>query len=282
MPVRLLPFLLIAPAVLFSLVLFVYPLLLVAQSAFTAGDGSATLEHFATMFGHWKFGATLGNTLLLAALVVPLQLALALALAQMLTQLGRSRDTLLYLWTIPLGISDLAAGIVWLGIFEQTGFLNSLLVGLGLRAQPASFLGYDDTLTTLVAIVLAEIWRSTPIVLVILASGIGMIPREYREAAEVFGAGPWRKFFHVTLPLLRPSLQTALILRTILALEVFAVVVALSGTKFPVLMGEIYHWQFTLQDGGVASAMALLLLAISIGVTLVYLRMLRVPAGVRT
>jgi multiple sugar transport system permease protein len=58
--------------------------------------------------------------------------------------------------------------------------------------------------------------------------------------------------------------------------------VALSGTKFPVLMGEIYHWQFTLQDGGVASAMAVLLLAISIGVTLVYLRVLRVPAGVRT
>jgi multiple sugar transport system permease protein len=278
---RLLPHLLILPAALFTVVFFVYPMVLVSVAAFTDAGGAFTLKHFQTMFGHWKFGATLGNTLMFAALVVPIQLVVALCMAQMLTQVTRARDMLLYLWTIPLGICDLAAGIVWLAIFEQTGFLNSLLVGLGLRAQPVSFLGYDDTFSLLVAIVLAEIWRSTGTVLVILASGIGMIPREYREAAEVFGAGPWQKFLRVTLPLLRPTLQTALILRTIFALEVFAVIVALSGTRFPVLMGEAYHWQFTLQDGAVASAMALVLLLLSALTTLFYLRVLRVPAGVR-
>jgi multiple sugar transport system permease protein len=112
-----------------------------------------------------------------------------------------------------------------------------------------------------------------------LVSGIGLIPKEYAEAAEVFGAGAWAKFTKVTLPLLRPSLQTALILRSILALEVFAVVAALSGTKFPVLMGETYNWQFALQDGPVAAAFALVILALSVGVTLVYLRWLRVPRG---
>jgi len=84
----------------------------------------------------------------------------------------------------------------------------------------------------------------------------------------------------VTLPLLRRSLQTALILRTILAFEVFAVVAALSGTKFPVLMSETYNWQFNLQDGPVAAAMAMVILGISIVSTLIYLRVLRTPKGV--
>jgi ABC-type sugar transport system permease subunit len=64
--------------------------------------------------------------------------------------------------------------------------------------------------------------------------------------------------------MLKPSLQTALILRTILAFEVFAVVAALSGTKFPVLMSETYNWQFNLQDSSVAAALAMVILAASI------------------
>ncbi len=272
---------LIAPAAIFTVAFFLYPLVLVALDAFSSKAGGYSLENFRTMLGNWKFGTALRNTLVLAVLVVPLQVVISLAMAQMLTRLERGRDTLLYIWTIPLGISDLAAGIMWLGIFEQTGFLNSVLLKLGLVSAPVSFLGFNDTLSTLVAVMLAEIWRSTAIVLVILVSGIGLIPKEYGEAAEVFGASPWQKFRRVTLPLLKPSLQTALILRTILALEVFAVVAALSGTKFPVLMGETYHWQFALQDSRVAAAFALVVLSLSVAATLVYLRWLRVPPGVK-
>ena len=79
--------------------------------------------------------------------------------------------------------------------------------------------------------------------------------------------------------MLKPSLQTALVLRVILAFEVFAVVAALGGTNFPVLMGETYNWQFELQDGNVAAAYALVILAISIAFTLLILRVLRVPKG---
>jgi multiple sugar transport system permease protein len=188
---------------------------------------------------------------------------------------------MLYIWTIPLGISDLAAGIIWLAIFEQTGFLNSLMMGIGVVSEPVGFLGYANLGTTLLAVVMAEVWRATAIVLVILVSGMGLIPKEYNEAAEVFGAGAWQKFWRVTLPLLKPSLQTALILRTILAFEVFAVVAVLSGTQFPVLMGETYEWQFTLQDSAVAAAYAMVILGISIVSTLFFLRVLRTPEGVR-
>lgn len=185
----------------------------------------------------------------------------------------------LYIWTIPLGISDLAAGIIWLAIFEQSGFLNSMLHGLGVVDRPTNFLSYQNWWTIFIAIALAEIWRATAIMLVIIVAGMGLIPKEYYEAAEIFGAGAWKRFTKVTLPLIRPSLQTALILRVILAFEVFAVVQALGGTSLPVLMGETYNWQFELQDGNVAAAFAMVILAISIAFTLLFLRLLRVPKG---
>jgi multiple sugar transport system permease protein len=275
---RLLPYLLLAPATVFLIVFFLWPFLQIAVLAFTSEQGF-TLEHFQTMSGNWKFWPTFWNTVILAAVVVPLQLVMALAMAQIVAKLNTSRNTILYIFTIPLGLSDLAAGIIWLAIFEQSGFLNSMLVGLGLVERPILFLGYQNLWVIFVAVILAELWRATAIVMVILVSGLGLIPKEYYEAAEVFGAGPWKRFVKVTLPMLRPSIQTALILRTIAAFEVFAVVVALGGTTLPVLVGETFNWQFALQDRNVAAAFALVILAISIAATLVFLRVLRTPKG---
>lgn len=278
MNARLLPYLLILPVTLFLCLFFLYPFVLVAQQAFQT-DVGWSLDNFRDVFDHWKFPISLQNTLLLAAAVVPVQLALALLMATMVTKMEKGRDMVLYIWTIPLGISDLAAGIIWLAIFEQSGFLNSMMTGLGLVDKPVNLLSYQNPGIVFLAIALAEIWRATAIMLVILVAGIGLIPKEYYEAAEVFGASPWKRFTRITLPMLRPSLQTALVLRVILAFEVFAVVAALGGTLFPVLMGETYVYQFELLNGGAAAAIALVILAISIAFTLVILRLLRVPKG---
>lgn len=278
MSTKYLPYILLAPATVFLLVFFVYPFVQIAVLAFSGPDGFS-LQPFTTMATHWKFQGALWTTIALAAVVVPIQLALALTMATIVTKLKTGRNAILYIFTIPLGLSDLAAGIIWLAIFEQSGFLNSMLYGLGIVEQPILFLGYQNVWVIFLAVVLAEVWRATAIVMVILVSGMGLIPKEYYEAAEVFGAGPWKRFVKVTLPMLRPSLQTALILRTIAAFEVFAVVIALGGTTLPVLMGETYQWQFTLQDRNVASAYALVILAISVVSTLVFLRVLRVPKG---
>jgi multiple sugar transport system permease protein len=278
MNARILPYVLILPVTLFLCLFFLYPFVLVAQQAFSTGNGF-TLDNFREITTHWKFPISLKNTLLLAAAVVPIQLALALLMATMVTRMQKGRDLILYVWTIPLGISDLAAGIIWLAIFEQSGFLNSMMTGLGVVDKPVNLLSYQNPGIVFLAIALAEIWRATAIMLVILVAGIGLIPKEYYEAAEVFGASPWKRFVRITLPLLRPSLQTALVLRVILAFEIFAVVAALGGTLFPVLMGETYAYQFDLLNSGAAAAMALIILAISIGFTLVILRALRVPKG---
>ena len=137
----------------------------------------------------------------------------------------------LYVWAIPLGISDLAAGVVWLSIFTDRGYVNSVLVGLGLSETGFAFLSYENPLSLFLCAAVAETWRATSIVMVILLAGLQVIPKDYGEAAEVFGATAWQRFRYVTLPLLRPSLQVALILRTILAFQVFAVVIALAGAS---------------------------------------------------
>ena len=269
------PYALVAPSVLFLGALFIVPLVQTIWLS-VASDGGPSLANYQRMAGDLNFGAAVRNTFLLTLVVVPLQIALALLMATMVSKLEKGRDLVLWVWTIPLGVSDLAAGLVWLAILQNSGYLNSALYGLGIISGQMSWLSQETPVTLFVAIALAEIWRATAIVLVILVAGFQLIPKEYGEAAEVFGAKPWTRFTTITLPLLKPSLQSALILRTVLAFEVFAVVYALGGRNFPVLVGEAYTWQNENQNYGVAAAYAVLIMAISLLATAVYLRALRV------
>jgi multiple sugar transport system permease protein len=271
---RALPYALIAPSVLFLAVLFVVPLVQAVGLSFTA-DGVLSLDNYRRMATDINFTVALRNTFLLVLTVVPLQVALALGMAVMLAKLPRGRDLVLWIWTIPLGVSDLAAGLVWLAILQDRGYLNSVLSALGVVDGPTAWLTYETPATLFLGVVAAEVWRATAIVFVILVAGLQLVPREYREAAEVFGAKPWTIFRRITLPLLKPSLQTALILRTVLAFEVFAVVYAIGGTNFPVLVGEAYVWQRNNQNDGVATAYAVLIVVISLAATAVYLWALR-------
>jgi multiple sugar transport system permease protein len=275
-----LPYLLLAPSVLFLAAFFLYPLAETVLLSLRTAEGFS-FDNYRRMAGDLNFAPALGNTFLLVGVVVPLQIALALGLAQMLTKISRGREMVLWIWTIPMGVSDLAAGLVWLALLTDRGYLNSALFALGLIDGPTGWLSYETPVTLFVAIVLAELWRATAIVLVILVAGFGLIPKEYGEAAEIFGATPWQRFTRVTLPLLKPSLQTALILRTVLAFEVFAVVFALGGRNFPVLVSEAYVWQFENQSYAVASAYAVVVMAISLGATAVYLRVLRIKPEAR-
>ncbi|MGH7104193.1 MAG: carbohydrate ABC transporter permease [Acetobacteraceae bacterium] len=275
---RLLPFALIAPSILFLIVIFLIPLFQTLVLAFTR-DGAPGFANFSRMAGDLDFARSLTNTLALVIVVVPLQLALALGMTMMLRHLRRGRDLVLWLWSIPLGISDLAAGLVWLAILTEKGYLNTILWHLGLIRGPESWLTYETPVALFVGIVVAELWRATAIVFVVLVAGAGLIPAELEEAASVFGAGAWQRFRRVTLPLLRPSIQTALILRTVLAFEVFAEVLAIGGRNFPVLISQAYLWQDTNQDYGVAAAYAVLIMLISLAATLFYLIALGPRAG---
>ena len=274
----LVPYLLVAPTGLFLAVFFAWPMLQALLLAFQTDSGGVGLESFGRMVHDYAFWPALRNTLLLIAVIVPVQLVVALIMALLLQAGLRGTQFFLYVWSIPLAISDLAAGIVWLAIFTDHGYLNSVLVAVGLSRTGFSFLSYQHPLSLFLAAVVAEVWRATSLVMVILVAGLQGIPKEYGEAAAVFGATFWQRIRYVTLPLLRPSLQVALILRTILAFQVFAVVIALAGRNLPVLAGEAYYWYSAYQDSHVAATYALLILGFSLISCIVYLRMLQVRA----
>jgi multiple sugar transport system permease protein len=268
------PYLLLAPAGLFLLIFFAWPMVQALLLSVQDSAGNFTWQYFRRMSSDFAFSNAIRNTLLLIIVLVPLQLVLALVMALLLNAGLRGTGFLLYAWAIPLAISDLAAGIVWLAVFTDRGYLNSLLVNLGM--EPYAFLSYENPVSIFIAVVIAETWRATSIVMVILVAGLQVIPKEYGEAAEVFGATGWQRLRHVTLPMLRPSLQVALILRTILAFQVFAVVIALAGRNMPVLVSEAYTWHRAYTNPNIASAYALLILVFSIITTVVYLRALRI------
>jgi len=280
MNARVTPYLLIAPSLGFLTALFFVPLVQTIALAFQANGGWST-ENFSRMAGDLNFTDAVVNTFEIVVIVVPLQLLLALAMAMMLQHVRGGRDIVLWIWSIPLGISDLAAGLVWLAILTDKGYLNTVLLRVRVLSGPQSWLSYETPATLLAAIVVAELWRATAIVLVILVAGVQLIPKEYGEAADVFGATPWQRFTRVTLPLLRPSIQTALILRTVLAFEMFAIVLSIGGRNFPVLVSEAFNWQYNQQDFGVAAAYAVIVMGVSLAATLIYLRVLRTPAAQR-
>jgi multiple sugar transport system permease protein len=280
MDARFIPYLLIAPSLGFLTVLFFVPLVQTIALAFQS-DGGWSGANFARMADDLNFTDAVVNTFEIVIIVVPLQLLLALAMAMMLQHVRGGRDIVLWIWSIPLGISDLAAGLVWLAILTDKGYLNSILLRLGVLSGPQSWLSYETPATLLAAIVVAELWRATAIVLVILVAGVQLIPKEYGEAADVFGATPWQRFTRVTLPLLKPSIQTALILRTVLAFEMFAIVLSIGGRNFPVLVSEAFNWQYNQQDFGVAAAYAVIVMGVSLTATLIYLWVLRTPSAQR-
>ncbi len=277
MPSRrsLMPYALIAPATVFLVALFVVPLVQTVWLS-AAPDGSLSAAAYRQMVGDLNFLPALRNTFVLTLCVVPVQIALSLAMGSMVAKVGAGRETILWVWTIPLAVSDLAAGLVWLSILQNSGYLNTVLFHLGVVARQTAWLSYETPLALFLAIAVAEVWRGTAIVLIIVVAGLNQVPKEFAEAAEVFGASPWTRFRKITLPLIRPALQSALILRTVLAFEVFAVVYALGGRNFPVLVGEAYNWQNQNQAPPVAAAYAVLIMAISLAATLVYLKAIKV------
>ena len=272
------PYLLVLPSAVFVALVFGWPVVSGIGDAFT-DEGAFTLTHWRRMVDDPLFRPALRNTMLLTVAIIPLQFVFAIAMALLLHARPRFAGLYFYVWVVPLAVSDLAAGLVWLSIFSDRGYLNSLLDRLGV--DPVEWLSYLNTQTMFMAVVIAEIWRATSLVLVIVVAGMQLMPRDYDEAAQVFGASFWQRLRHVVLPQLKPSLQVALILRTILALQTFAVAQALTGRNLPVLVGESYEWTVQLYDQPVGAAIATLLLGIATLFSIFYLWALRPTKALR-
>ena len=247
------------------------------QARIEDGDTSQfTTRYLQRMVNDRFFWPALRTTLLLIILIIPAQFVLAIIMALVIQADLKGSGIFLYIFSIALGVSDLAVGIVWYSIFTQAGYLNSILQGLGLIDAPIAYLSADTRYWILIAIWLAEMWRATAIVMVIVVAGMQAISREVLEAAEVFGATLWQRVRYIILPMLRPSLQVALILRTILAFQVFGVVIVLSGGDVvTVLANETYRQYYELRNFNVAAAYASFILLLSMITAFFYLRAVR-------
>jgi len=274
------PYLLMAPAMLFLTYFLFWPAVSAFGVAFQTASGEWTFANFQSLLRDTDFGLAVRNTFLLLAIIIPVEFAVALLMA-VLAQSGlRGRGFFLYVWSFPLAISDLAAGLVWLSIFTSHGYLNSVLQDMRLIQHPIGFLNYDNVPGLVLAVVVAETWRSISLVMVVIMSGIQSIPAELGEAASILGAGAWRRFTNVTLPLLKPTIQVGLMLRTTAAFQVFAVVLALTGSGLPVLATKTASWAYGARNYQMAAAYAVLLLILSSIATFAYLTFLRTPREV--
>jgi multiple sugar transport system permease protein len=275
----LVPYLLLAPAMLFLAYFLFWPALGAFGVAFQTASGTWTLANFQALVRDTDFGLAVRNTFLLLVIIIPLEFTVALAMAVLAQSRLRGRGFFLYIWSFPLAISDLAAGLVWLAIFTSHGYLNSALQDVHVIQHPIGFLNYDNLPGLLLAVVLAETWRSISLVMVVIMSGIQVIPQDIGEAAAILGAGAWSRFTKVTLPLLKPTLQVGLMLRTTTAFQVFAVVLALTGSGLPVLATKTETWAYA-HNYQMAAAYAVLLLVLSSFTTVSYLIFLRTPREV--
>jgi len=270
------PYALLLPSLAYLLVFFATPMVQAFTLALQGPDGSFGLASIQRMVGDASFRGALFTTLALVVLVIPIQFALAMSMALVINANLRGQGLWLYIYALPLGISELAAGIVWVSIFTQSGWLNSILINLGIIDRPIIWQSAETPWLLIGCVVIAEAWRATSIIMIILVAGLQSIPREFLEAADVYGASTWQKIRRVVLPMLRPSLQVALILRTILAFQVFATVIALAGTGLDVLAGEAQRWATDIDNDNVAAAYAALIMVLSLASTVLFLVLLPV------
>jgi multiple sugar transport system permease protein len=184
--------------------------------------------NYVRLFGDDVFWLALQHTVVFVAASVLLEVVIGLAIALVIDdeRVALSRVTRVLL-LVPWGVPPVVNGLLWSFVFNaQYGYLNRALLAMGVIREPVNWLG-DPTLA-MAAVITAYVWRTTPFNILLYHAGLRGIPRECYEAAAVDGASAARRFWHVSLPLLRPIIAVTLILRTTFAFMVFDEIYAIT------------------------------------------------------
>lgn len=219
------------------------------------------------------FGQVLRNTLLFTVGTVPARVVLSLLLAVLLNQAVRGISLFRTAYFMPVVAPVVATALVWVWIFNGNfGLLNFLLLRLGV-ANPPSWL--TSTAWALPAIMIFSVWKNVGFTSIIYLAGLQSIPHELYEAASVDGAGRWAKLWHVTIPMVSPTTFFVLIISVIFAFQVFeeSFVMTSGGpaNATNTIVFDIFQTAFKYSSMGSAAALAWILFAILIVVTLVQL-----------
>ncbi|MEX2540607.1 MAG: sugar ABC transporter permease [Trueperaceae bacterium] len=231
-------------------------------------------ENYIRLFSDQTFWQVSQFTLYFVVLTILLEFVFGLLSALLLASLFKSRKWLATVLLLPYLIAPIAVGLNWRLLWNYDFGLVNWLLGL-LAIAPVNWLGNSDL--SQLAVVITEVWRSTPFVSIILLAGLTAIPKESLEAARMDGANAWDELFHVILPLLRPSLTIALLFQTIVKLRVFDLVYIMTGggpgvatTPYGI---HIYRTYFRYFDGGQAATIAVVLMILGALISVAYIRL---------
>ena len=282
---RFTPLWLLLPAAVVLVPLFAYPVwqlglisaLDFRQAQVSGGRPTRFVggDNYATLFADPRFWSVLGATVVFAAACVLATLAVGAGLAVLLTKIGRLPRLLLSLaamaaWAVPA----ISGSTVWMFLFDTNLGLVNQLLGLG---------AYNWTYDRMVAFALVGavvVWHSFPFVMVTLYAGIEAIPSSVLEAAAIDGAGAWRAFWQIMVPILRPLLAIVVIQSIIWDFKVFTqiyVMTAGGGIAGQNLTLNVWAYQqaFAAGEYGLGSAIGVVMMVILLVITLLYLRTLR-------
>ena len=241
------------------------------------GQRNVGLENYSDLLSDPVARDSIRTTLIFIAVTIPLELVLGLGIALVLNQTLRGRGLLRAVVLIPWAIPTVVSSQMWRFIFnDRYGLVNFALFG----ADTSSYIApLADPYLAMIAIMAAEIWKTTPFAALIILAGLQGISDDLYEAASMDGATAWQEFRYVTLPLLKPALLLALLFRTIDALRVFDLVYVMTqgGPADTTNVLQFYGYKKIFAEGmvGYGSAIAVTVFFMSLLLSLAYLQAFR-------
>ncbi|MQS11088.1 sugar ABC transporter permease [Streptomyces kaniharaensis] len=282
------PWLLAGPAMVWLAVFNLWPAVNTVILSFTNAkplDGGqfTGLENYGRILDDEQLADALLNSVVFMLVCLPLLTFLPLLLALLVQRKIPGLTFFRTAFYTPVIASAVVVALIWGWVLDDRGLVNGLLQRSGLADSPVSFL--TDRWLLLLSAIALTVWKGLGYYMVIYLSALANVPRELHEAAAVDGAGPFRRFRHVTLPGVRPTMMLVSVLISVSALRVFSELYVLSnGQGGPggrdmsvVMLIQMYSRGFT-GHLGYASALSLMLFAITLGPMLLLMRLNRKAA----
>jgi multiple sugar transport system permease protein len=243
-----------------------YPLFFLVFSGFHSISGEWTIRNFTRMAGDRMLGEAFLHTATFLIVALSLELTLGLLLAILVDSVRRGRGFLRTALMLPMLLPPVVAAVIWRLIYNpQFGLLNGTIRALG--GNPSGLTWTNGEGGALLSVIAVDVWEWTPFVFLLVSAALQGLPQEALEAARVDGASKWRVFFDIELPLLRPVLVLAAMLRGMDLIRVFDQVFILTqggpGFATETISLYIYRTAFRFFDFGYAAAMSLMLLVIA-------------------
>ncbi len=236
------PYFLLTPALLYYILFWIRPVIRAFFESFTSLDGKLSLGNYIDVLKEPIFLEAFRNSMVFAVISVILQFIFAFMLALLLNKKFKGVNLLLFIALIPMAVPPTAVAILWRTGFSTYGWMNNLLMHLNLIEKPILWLTAEGT-NALMFLILIDTWTVLPSVMIILLAGLQNLNKEYEEAGYVFGATKWQVIKDIVIPILKPTIITAVILRLIAAMQVWMISVMMFGFgRVPFLVERIAYY----------------------------------------